>query len=132
MTLSEFKAWFEGFTESMDGPPSLKQWERIQGRVKEITGAPVSYPVFVDRYLPAVKPWWADDIHRYTVRATGAAVPYATLNAGPCQAAMGVGAVNFASQNQMQAQGRIASMQFDSHSAMNALGKADADALKAA
>ena len=25
MTPSEFKAWFEGFSEGMDGPPSLKQ-----------------------------------------------------------------------------------------------------------
>jgi hypothetical protein len=40
MTLSEFKAWFEGFTEAMDGPPDAKQWARIQSKVKEIADKP--------------------------------------------------------------------------------------------
>lgn len=55
MNLSEFKAWFEGYTENMDGPPGEKQWKRIQARVAEITDAPsVSYPIFIERY---VKPY---------------------------------------------------------------------------
>lgn len=78
MTLSEFKAWFEGFTEGMDGPPSLKQWERIQARVKEISWAHISYPLPIDRRL--------------------APMPYGTLSAGQCQTAMGVGQVSFAAQ----------------------------------
>ena len=61
MTLSEFKAWFEGFTEDMDSAPNKKQWERIKARVKEIDGAVTTYPVFVDRYgpryLPCI-PYW--------------------------------------------------------------------------
>lgn len=58
MTLQEFKAWFDGFTEEMSGAPNKKQWERIKKRVKEIDGTAVSYPVFVDRYLPPVRPYW--------------------------------------------------------------------------
>lgn len=58
MTLNEFKAWFDGFTEDMEGPPKAKQWARIQERVKEITGNPVSYPVYVDRYWNRPMPWW--------------------------------------------------------------------------
>lgn len=34
MTLSEFKAWFSGFTESMDSTPNEKQWGRIKERVE--------------------------------------------------------------------------------------------------
>jgi len=43
MTPSEFKAWFEGFTENMKGPPGEKAWARIQARVKEIAPAASSY-----------------------------------------------------------------------------------------
>jgi len=53
MTLSEFKAWFEGFTENLDGPPNKKQWARICKRVKEIQVD--STPIVVERYL---RPYW--------------------------------------------------------------------------
>lgn len=36
MTLAEFKAWFEGYTEGMNGPPSGPQWDRIKARIGEI------------------------------------------------------------------------------------------------
>ncbi len=52
MTLQEFKAWFDGFTENMGEAPTKLQWARIQARVKEIDGAAITYPVFVDRYWP--------------------------------------------------------------------------------
>lgn len=55
MNLSEFKAWFEGFTENVRGVPSKAQWARIQERVGEITSDPTPYPVFIDRY---VQPYW--------------------------------------------------------------------------
>ena len=51
MTLAEFKAWFEGFSETMDGPPNEKQWDRIKARVSEIDNTPISYPIFIDRYV---------------------------------------------------------------------------------
>jgi hypothetical protein len=121
MTLSEFKAWFEGFTESMDGPPSLKQWERIQARVKEISGVPVTQTVFVDRYLPAYRDVWRGP---YIAYAATQSVQNTDLNvAGFSDGSIGHNtALNGAGQ--MQA--------FDSHSAMADLGRADADALKAA
>lgn len=59
MTLAEFKAWFEGFTESMEGAPDDKQWERIKARVKDIDGVAVTKTVFVDRYVPTPwRPYW--------------------------------------------------------------------------
>ena len=55
MNLSEFKAWFEGFTESMSGPPTAKAWKRICDRVKQIKDAPpVERHHFHDYYL---RPW---------------------------------------------------------------------------
>lgn len=51
MTPSEFKAWFDGFTEALDGVPSKAQWARIKKRVSEIDGRPVTERVYVDRYV---------------------------------------------------------------------------------
>lgn len=40
MHLSEFQAWFKGFTEDMKVPPNWDQWAKIKKCVKEITPAP--------------------------------------------------------------------------------------------
>jgi hypothetical protein len=58
MTPKEFKAWFEGFTEAMEGMPTEAQWEKIKLRVGQIDGTPVTYPVYLDRYWPRR---WVDD-----------------------------------------------------------------------
>ena len=58
MNLSEFSAWFEGFTENIDGTPNKKQWARIKKRVDEITPDPTPYPVFIDRYVRPIQPYW--------------------------------------------------------------------------
>lgn len=52
MTLQEFKAWFEGYTESMAKAPTEKQWARVKARVKEIDGTVITQRVFVDHYYP--------------------------------------------------------------------------------
>ena len=59
MTLSEFKAWFEGYTENMDGPPNAKQWKRIKSMIGDIDGEPITLPIYIDRYwnLPNGKPY---------------------------------------------------------------------------
>ena len=56
MTPAEFKSWFDGFTEGMDGPPSAKQWKKITDNVKAIDGTSVLTPVYVDRWWPWVSP----------------------------------------------------------------------------
>lgn len=38
MRSAEFKAWFEGFTEALDGLPNEAQWKRICERVATIDG----------------------------------------------------------------------------------------------
>ncbi len=112
MTLSEFKAWFEGFTEDLAGPPNKKQWERIKVRVGEITGQPISYPVYIDRYVrpnPLYGPIWT------SLYGVG-------QSQGVGQVAQGVANAAFqgASQYNMPTQA------MDSHAAMNALGRFEA------
>ena len=51
MTLNEFKAWFEGFSENLGEAPTKAQWKRIKARINEIDGSPVS-PLIVERHWP--------------------------------------------------------------------------------
>ena len=50
MTPSEFKTWFEGFTEAFTGSPTKAQWTRIKERVAEIDGKEVTF----EQYWPLV------------------------------------------------------------------------------
>jgi hypothetical protein len=81
MTLSEFKAWFEGFTECMDGAPDKDQWKRIKARVKEIDGVAVTKTVFVDRYLPPYRPYWADRLDVFGVCVGGSSLSTGKIDA---------------------------------------------------
>jgi hypothetical protein len=117
MTLSEFRAWFDGFTEDMAGPPNAKQWKRIQSRVKEITGAAVSYPVYIDRYVRPHwdRPYWAT---YGNVGAVGAVSQSAGSLASGSASPRNDAAIHGARQTH-----------FNSHKAMNDLGRLDAVAL---
>jgi hypothetical protein len=46
MTLAEFKAWLEGFSESFGEAPSAEQWAKIKAKIAS-TEAFVSKPVVV-------------------------------------------------------------------------------------
>lgn len=39
MTQQEFKAWFDGFAEALDGQPNAEQWEKVKQKVAAM-GAP--------------------------------------------------------------------------------------------
>ena len=46
MQVSEFKAWFAGFTEAVAKVPTEKQWARIRGEVDELDGTqPITQPL---------------------------------------------------------------------------------------
>jgi len=60
MHLSEFKAWFEGFTEEMSGTPNKAQWARIKKRVGEITNDYTPSPIFIEKYARPYRQWWND------------------------------------------------------------------------
>lgn len=65
MTLNEFKAWFEGFSEGIDKVPSEKQFAKIKDKVAEINDTPVTRQYFIERYpnWPHVnQPWWQNPV----------------------------------------------------------------------
>jgi hypothetical protein len=101
MTLSEFKAWFEGFTESIEGKsaPTQKQWAKIKEKVAQIDGAPVTQTIYLDRWG---RPHYWDYLRPYWVSTSG----WATSSGGHATGGSAAG--------------------FDSHAAMHALGRAEA------
>lgn len=110
MTLSEFKAWFEGYTEGLDGAPTEKQFKRIKAKVAEITGAPITQTVLVDRYRDYYRQYYGTPVWGGVLGN----VSYASGTNGLGEIAqMGVG------QQMLDAD-------WDSHTAMYAAGKAEA------
>ena len=62
MTISEFRAWLEGFEEAIDGAPTQKQWKKIKQRLDSVRAdAPVTIPspFVIERYP---RPWWPPGI----------------------------------------------------------------------
>lgn len=118
MTLSEFKAWFEGFSEGIDKAPTEKQFAKIKAKVALIDGAVTTYPVFIDRYRHYYdRIWRAPEFYPYTVTLSGVGVASASA-ALERQANDTMSAVEWADK---QAAGW-----FDSHAAMRELGRAEA------
>lgn len=91
MTLAEFKAWFEGFTEEMDAAPTSKQWKRIKARVAQIDGVAVTREVvYRDKY-------WPTQIY-------GSSAPHystTTIGVRTCTSAMGAQAQNASASGSM-------------------------------
>lgn len=113
MTLAEFKAWFEGFTESMEAAPTVEQFAKIKAKVALIDGTVTTYPVFISHfyrpYVAPVAPYWTNPI-------------WAAGNVGYAQG-MGVSLDAVGGRDADIGVGKIT---FDSIAAMNALGRADA------
>lgn len=60
MKTSEFKAWFEGFVENLDGAPTAAQFDKIRAKVAEIDETAVTERVYLDRYVYPHRKWWGD------------------------------------------------------------------------
>ena len=58
MTLSEFKAWFDGYTEGIETAPTADQFARIKARLAEIDNTPTTRTIFLDRYVKTRPDWW--------------------------------------------------------------------------
>lgn len=114
MTPNEFKAWFDGFTEAFTGCPTKAQWTRIKARVAEIDGKPITYTVYVDRYLP--------QYHYYPRQHWG--LPIGGL---PASAANGLGALYNNAKAPLVGQAAV----FNSSVAMASLGRTEARSLAA-
>lgn len=113
MTLAEFKAWFEGFTESIEGKaaPTQKQWAKIKEKVAAIDGTPITYPIYIDRY---VHPSWPHPYQPIWVGASGGI-------------GMGSGSLTVG-QNMPDQMADLNLGSFDSLTAMHALGCIEAKA----
>lgn len=110
MTPTEFKSWFEGFTEAFSGQPTKAQWARIKARVGEIDGKSVTERVFVDRWYPYIYKAWPT---------------WTYLNSGACGG--GISSLGYAG-NAMGGYSATSAIpvSYDSAIAMNAAGRAEA------
>lgn len=120
MTPSEFKAWFDGFTEALEDRPSKDQWTRIKARVAEIDGRAVTEHIYVHRYLPHYyQTYYGTPYYGGAITLCGNGIASSTsgnLNAG-------AGNLQSAGMN------LAVSGSFDSHAAMLSLGRAEAAGL---
>lgn len=110
MTLSEFKAWFEGYTEGITGAPTKAQFDRIKKKVAAIDGTVTTYPIYVDLYHDYWRRAWPNYPN----------ISFATQNGVGVSALNTVGNVSYAPAYQSGQTG------FDSHAAFSALGRAEA------
>lgn len=107
MMLAEFKAWFEGYTEGLEGAPTAAQFARIKERVKEISGTPVTERIFIDKYWPSIFHPWSPPM---TTWMSNTAADYRKAMQGESISAIGMDVAP----------------PFNSASAMYALGKTEA------
>ncbi|WP_266030394.1 hypothetical protein [Brucella intermedia] len=60
MTLNEFKAWLEGYSEAFtSGAPTAAQWEKIREKLGEVKITAASVPIS-DRPYPMKPNQWFD------------------------------------------------------------------------
>ena len=74
MHTSEFKAWFDGFTEAIKDKPTKRQWARIKERLAGVDGNYTPPQVFFDRYwypkFHTYPIWYSTGSPTYTVNGT--------------------------------------------------------------
>lgn len=116
MTPSEFKSWFQGYTEAHDGLPSEAQWARIKARVAEIDGRAITEHVWVNRYVPHYYPNYLGT--PYILCGSGGPIGVATGSTGTANLNL--------TTNSLNAVGRTSMGYFDSHAVMLCLGRAEA------
>ncbi len=120
MTPTEFKSWFEGFTEALTATPTKTQWARIKERVAEIDGKPVTERHYIDRYWPQYLPYLTYISRTYPTYTTTGVQGQSNLSGCSNQVSS---AGNQYSLSQL-------GQNFSSTTAMYALGKADAESIK--
>lgn len=117
MDLSEFKAWFEGFTESMNSPPNKKQWDRIKEKIDAIDGRAVVYREYVDRWI--ARPWRHTD--PWITYCNGMSVSNGIARARADAADLAVRSTGVTWQSNADVDEPLNATTFNSHGAMNML-----------
>ena len=74
MTVSEFKAWLDGFSAAINGAPNQEQWETIKGKLSTIDNSGSwGIPKITPYPSPsAAPPPWGGYIQTSTIAATTA------------------------------------------------------------
>lgn len=133
MTLSEFKAWFSGYTEAIEEKPTQKQWDRIKARVDEIDNMPTTQTIYIEKYWPfGYRGPYVGSPYVYcsnsTITANAAGTPLSMASMTSERNAAETPTVNLGGQHSVVDPGHAHGAQWDSGVAMAALGKADAQA----
>ena len=129
MTESEFKAWFEGFSEAVDKQPTPEQWAKIKKRASEIDGKGVTERIYIDRYLPTYIPyyphyqpysgsWWLPTLGSTTIayqQATGVGIGGSAL--GQYQSGLGQCKNSYPGQHSQLGQLSQAPVNIEDHNA---------------
>lgn len=74
MTPSEFKIWFDGFTEAIDGVPTPEQWAKVKEKIAQVRE--VNWTTPITPHVPSIpaydpnRPWWDSPI-TYSTDSTG-------------------------------------------------------------
>lgn len=60
MTISEFKAWLEGFEAALNGPPNEDQWEAIKAKIAQLREVRIDPLPSGYKWRDPAKPspWW--------------------------------------------------------------------------
>ena len=61
MTVNEFRAWLEGFEKGIKNSPTKAQWQKIKGRLSEVTEGS-----HLPNYEPYYRAWWPKWINEYS------------------------------------------------------------------
>lgn len=56
MQLAQFLAWFEGFSENIEGAPTEKQWDRLKQKLAQLEPETSFQPVSTPKRAPAQVP----------------------------------------------------------------------------
>jgi hypothetical protein len=97
--------------------------------VAAIDGAPITYPVYINRYWPAVQPWFGSPITAGGYISASHPLPYNGVSAVSADSKATFGQFSYASNSAYAAKpADTETRPFDSHAAMYALGKAEANA----
>lgn len=97
MNITEFKAWFEGFTDGIDSNPTEKQWEKIKAKVTEIKAEPTS-PLVIREYINSYRrhwnePYWGNPFQPYATYLGGVGLSNSAGSTGPRNSAASLSAM---------------------------------------
>jgi len=134
VTLSEFKAWFEGFSEGIEAAPTADQFAKIKAKVALIDGAPITYPIYVERVKEVYPKWPNYPLFPYWAsQSGGTTISYATQTTNlsfldAVGRTDGIGKATAAGYAYIDpaTKGDTQTEVFDSHAAKRELGRAEA------